>query len=170
MFVDEAAFYLLPGVVKTWAPLGQTPVLAHKLTRDHLSVIRAISPDGDLYMQVRETAFDSDSIVRFLEQLQAQIDGPLVVVWDGAPMHRSKKVKQYLAEGAAARVHLERLPGYAPELNPDEGIWHYLKHIELKNLCCADIETLKRELYAAEARLFQRPAVIKACFEQTGFY
>lgn len=170
LFVDESAFYLLPGVVKTWAPTGQPPVLSHKLTRDHLSVISAISPEGDLYMQIRETAFDSAGIIGFLDALQEQIPERIVIVWDGAPIHRSKAVKTYLAEGATANVHLERLPGYAPELNPDEGIWHYLKHVELRNVCCEDIAMLKRELYAAEARLYQRPAVIKACFRQTGYY
>ena len=93
------------------------------LSRDHLSVISAVSPEGDLYLEVRETAFDSAGIIEFLESLLSQIVGNLVVVWDGAPIHRSKLVKSYLAEGAARRIHLERLPGYAPELNPDEGIW-----------------------------------------------
>ncbi|MDQ5851707.1 MAG: IS630 family transposase, partial [Chloroflexota bacterium] len=50
-----------------------------------------------------------------------------------------------LAAGAAKRVHLERLPGYAPELNPDEGIWCYLKRVELKNVCCYDLPELRYE-------------------------
>jgi hypothetical protein len=54
--VDESAFYLLPGVVTTWAPTGETPVLRCKLTRDHLSVISAISPEGKLYLSMQETA------------------------------------------------------------------------------------------------------------------
>ena len=94
----------------------------------------------------------------------------MVLVWDGAPIHRSKVVKTYLVEEAASRLHLERLPGYAPELNSDEGIWHYLKHVEMKNLCCTDMPHLKRELSAAEERLRQKPAIIRACFEQTGYY
>jgi transposase len=170
LFVDESAFYLLPGLVKTWSPVGQTPLLCHKLSREHLSVISAISPEGDLFLQMRETAFDSEAVIAFLEQLLAQIAGRIVLVWDGAPIHRSKKIKDYLAEGAAARLHLERLPGYAPELNPDEGIWHYLKHVEMKNVCCADIPHLRRELSAAEQRLRQKPAIIQACFEQVGYY
>ena len=161
---------MLPGVVKTWAPIGQTPVLSHKLTRDHLSVISAISPEGDLFLQMRDTAFDSIGIIAFLEQLRHQIAGPIVIVWDGAPIHRSKLIKAYLAEGAAAQLYLERLPGYAPDLNPDEGIWHYLKHVELKNLCCEDMPRLERELSAAEQRLRQKPEIIRACFEQTGYF
>lgn len=157
-------------MVRTWAPVGKTPVLAHKLTRDHLSVISAISPEGELYLQVRETPFDSLGIIGFLSSLAQEISGPMVLVWDGAPIHRSKVVKAYLAEGAASRLHLERLPGYAPELNPDEGIWNYLKHVEMKNLCCTDVSHLKRELSAAEERLRQKPAIIRGCFEQTGYY
>jgi transposase len=160
----------LPGVVKTWAPVGQTPVLRHHLTRDHLSVISAVSAEGDLFLQMRDTAFDSAGIIAFLEQLQAQVEGRLVIVWDGAPIHRSKAIQHYLSEGAAARIHLERLPGYAPQLNPDEGIWQYLKHIEMKNLCCEDMSRLQRELLAAEQRLRQKPEIITACFERVGYF
>ena len=49
-------------------------------------------------------------------------------------------MKEWLAQGAARRIQLEQLPGYAPELNLDEGVWRYLKRVELKNLVCADLE------------------------------
>lgn len=112
----------MPGVVRTWAPVAETPVLTHKLTRDHLSVISAITAEGKLYMQVQEKAFTSADCIRFLGHLQRQIKGKLLVIWDGAPIHRSKAIKQYLADGAAERLALEPLPGYGPDLNPDEGI------------------------------------------------
>jgi transposase len=161
---------LLPGVVKTWSPQGQTPIIRNKLTRDHLSVISAISPEGELFLQMQEDAFDSDGIIGFLEALQAQIKGNIVIIWDGATIHRSIKLKDYLKKGASKRLHLERLPGYAPELNPDEGIWHYLKHVEMKNLCCPDMLHLTRELTAAEQRLQAKPEIIQACFRQVGYY
>jgi transposase len=161
---------LLPGVVRTWSPKGQTPLLRNKLTRDHLSVISAVSPEGELFLQMQEDAFDSDGIIGFPEALQTQIEGNFVIVWDGATIHRSKKLKEYLAKGAAKRIHLERLPGYAPELNPDEGIWHYLKHVEMKNLCCPDLSHLTQELSAAEQRLQAKPEIIQACFRQVGYY
>jgi transposase len=150
--------------------MGQTPLLAHKLTRDHLSVISAISPEGELFLQMRSTAFDSAGIVAFLQELLAHIEGAIVLVWDGAPIHRSKTIANFLAEGAAARLHLERLPGYAPEVNPDEGIWHYLKHVELKNVCCEDMTRLQHELTEAEQRLRAKPDIIQACFRQTGYF
>lgn len=159
----------MPGVVRTWAPKGQTPILHHKLTRDHLSVISAITSEGNLSLQVRETAFDSTGIIAFLDELQQQIAGKLLIIWDGATIHRSKLLRQYLADGASARLHLERLPGYAPELNPDEGVWHYLKHVEMGNLCCRDLKHLWQELIAAADRLRQQPEIIQACFEQVGY-
>jgi transposase len=168
--VDESAFYLLPGVVKTWSPKGETPVLRHKLTRDHLSVISAVSSEGDLFLAVRDQAFDSEAILGFLDALHQQIGGNLVIVWDGAPIHRSTKVKDYLAKGAARWLYLERLPGYAPELNPDEGVWHYLKHVVFKNRSCQDMTQLKQQLAEATKKLQDKPDIIKACFQQTGYF
>lgn len=151
-------------MVRTWAPVGETPILRCKLTRDHYSVISAITPTGELYLSMRTKAFDSAGIIVFLDQLQQQIDGKLLIIWDGAPIHRSNAIKAYLAAGATERIWLERLPGYAPDLNPDEGIWHYLKHVELKNLCCKDMNHLGNELAAAVERLSAKPDIITACF------
>jgi len=109
-------------------------------------------------------------IIAFLEELQRQIQGKLLIIWDGATIHRSKLLKQYLADGAAARLHLERLPGYAPELNPDEGVWHYLKHVQLSNVCCRDLAHLRQELAAAHQCLRRKPEIIRACFQQVGYF
>jgi hypothetical protein len=124
LFVDESAFYLLPGVVRTWAPVGETPLLRCKLTRDHYSVISAITPTGELYLAMQAAAYDSAAVIAFLEQLLCAIAGKLLIIWDGASIHRSRAIKAFLAAGAAERIWLERLSGYAPDLNPDEGIWH----------------------------------------------
>jgi hypothetical protein len=133
---DQSGFYLLPMAVRTYAPRGQTPVLRVKLTRDHLSAMSAITPDGRLFMQMQDHAYRAEDVVRFLQLLLRQIKGKLLVIWDGAPIHRGKVIKAFLARGAAKGLHLEQLPSYAPELNPDEGIWNYLKRVELKNVCC----------------------------------
>ena len=75
LFVDEAGFYLLPMAVKTWAPVGQTPQLHVPLTRDHLSSMSAISPDGRLFLQVRSQSYDADAVVGFLRVLLRKIPG-----------------------------------------------------------------------------------------------
>ena len=169
MFCDQSGFYLLPAVVRTYAPIGQTPVLHEQLSRDHLSVISGISLEGKLYMMEQECSFKSQDIVRFLRHLLRQIEGKLLVVWDGSPIHRGQAVKDFLASGASSRLQLEQLPGYAPDLNPDEGIWKHLKYVELKNLCCQSLSELKVELRKAKERLRHKRDVILGCIRQPGF-
>ncbi len=130
LWVDEAGFYLLPMAVRTWAPCGQTPILRVKLTHDHLSAISGITLDGRLFMQVRPASYDAEAVVGFLRVLLRKIPGKIVLIWDGSPIHRAHEIKDFLKRGAAKRLHLEQLPGYAPDLNPDEGIWNYLKRVE----------------------------------------
>ncbi|MGB8347022.1 MAG: transposase, partial [Ktedonobacteraceae bacterium] len=104
--------------VRTYAPVGQTPVLKVKLTRDHLSVMGGLTRDGRLVMHVQDTSYQGPDVVRFLQLLLRKIPGNLLVIWDGASIRRCQAVKDFLAQGGAKRIHLERLPGYAPELNP----------------------------------------------------
>ena len=164
MFIDEAGFYLLAALARTYSPIGQTPILSVPLTYDHLSAISAITPDGRLYLTIQTDAFDGPSLVRFLRHLLRHIPGKLLVIWDGLPAHHGTAVREFLSQGAALRIHLERLPGYAPDLNPDEGIWCYLKHVELRNICCRDLDHLYSELRKATARLRHKTDVIQACF------
>jgi transposase len=160
VFVDQSGFYLLLGKVRTYAPVGQPPIIRAPLSRDHLSVMGGITPAGKLYLMVQEKAYRGQDVVRFLNHLGRQIAGKLLVLWDGALIHRSGIVKEYLSNGAARRIHLEQLPSYAPELNPAEGIWNYLKRVELKNLCCQSISHLHYELSKAKERLRHKSSII----------
>jgi hypothetical protein len=85
-----------------------------------------------------------------------KIYGKLLVSWvagDGSPIHCGQLIKVFLRRGAARRWHLEQLPGYTPELHPDEGIWNNLKRVKLGNCCYADLLTLTRALRRAKERL-----------------
>jgi transposase len=170
VWVDQSGFYLLPLAVRTWAPCGQTPVLRVPLTHDHLSAISGITAEGRLFMQTQDHAYRSPDIVRFLRLLLRKVRGKLLVIWDGAPIHRGQPVKDFLRAGAAKRLHLEQLPGYAPELNPDEGIWSYLKRVELGNRCCPDLAALALALRRAKERLRHKRTVIQACVRQAGYH
>jgi transposase len=169
LFVDQSGFYLLPTVVRTYAPVGKTPILNEHLSRDHLSVISAISLEGKLLMMEQERSFKSQDVVRFLRHLLGQIPGKLLVIWDGSPIHRGRAVKDFLASRASLRLQLEQLPGYAPDLNPDEGIWKHLKYVELKNLCCQSLSELQVELRKAKERLRHKRDIILGCIRQPGF-
>jgi transposase len=167
--VDEAGFYLLPLAVATYAPRGETPVLAETVTHDHLAMISGVTPAGQLYRQIHEGPLRAPEVVQFLEHLEQQIPGPLLVLWDGASIHRNRVVQQFLAAGHAPRIELVSLPGYAPELNPDEGVWHTLKCKELANVACADLPELWQELRRATRRVQHRPAVIRGYFREAGY-
>lgn len=165
VFVDEAGFYLLPAAVRTYAPRGETPELRYRYW-DHLSVISAITSHGELYTMTQEESFRGPTIVRFLKHLLQYIPGKLLVVWDRLPAHRSQVVKDFLREGGTRRIYLAQLPSYAPDLNPDEGVWNYLKRVELKNVCCHNLRELRTELRKAIARLRYKTEVVQGFIRQ----
>jgi transposase len=169
VWVDEAGFYLLAGQVRTYAPRGQTPILWVPLTRDHLSVISGITAQGQVVMHIQPTAFSGAGVVRYLRHLLHQMPGKVLIIWDGGPIHHDKLVTAFLGGEGAARLHVEQLPGYAPDLNPHEGIWHYLKAVELPNVACHSQQELRHELRLAVARLRHKPDIIRAAIRQCGY-
>lgn len=144
-------------------------MLRAPLSHDHLAAISALTPDGRLFTHIQADAFRGPAVVAFLRQLLRQVRGKLLVIWDGAPIHRCRAVKDFLAAGAARRLHLEQLPGYAPEMNAAEGVWNLLKRGELKNRCCRDLAELRWELGLAIRRLRRTPRRLIACFQQCGY-
>lgn len=167
VFVDETALYLLPGVVRSYAPRGCTPVLRAPLAREHLSLIGGITPDGQLYQHALGHGVRGGDVVRFVKHLVRHL-GRVLVIWDGLPAHRSTVVKEYLREEAQGRVRLERLPAYAPDLNPKEGVWRHLKLTDLANVCCKAVGDLKIAYRRAKERLRHHVDVIRGCFGLAG--
>jgi transposase len=167
--VDEAGCYLLPAVVLTYAPRGQTPRIAATVGHDHLAVISGVTPQGQLFTQIYRGTITGARVVRFLRHLERCLPGPLIVIWDGASIHGAEEVHQFLAAGHGNRIQLVRLPGYAPELNPAEGVWHTLKDKELANVACVDLPQLHQELEQAIRRLRRRPDVIRGYFREAGY-
>src|SRR5579884_1812456 len=142
VFVDEAGFYLLPAVVKTYGPEGLTPVIANVQTYDHLSVMGGMTPRGKVYTLTRQEPLNGLHSIEFLRHLLRVAGERLLVIWDGSPIHRRQAVTEFVA-GTHGRVWLEALPGYAPDLNPwDEGGWNHLKHVQLRNVVSRDLEEL----------------------------
>jgi transposase len=167
VFVDESGFYLLPGVVKTYAPKGRTPIVDEWQTRDHLSVMGGVTPQGKVYSLVRPTSLNGLHTIEFLVHLGRLGADRLLVVWDGSPIHRRAEVKAFVAEAGDA-IHVEPLPPYAPDLNPVEWLWRQMKEVEMRNLTCLDLEQLHMELHLALGRVRQKPALIGSFFEGAG--
>jgi len=168
VFEDESGFYLLPGVVRTYAPEARTPVIREKQTRDHLSVMGGMTPAGKVYTLARQESLNGLHSVAFLQHLQRVAGERLLVIWDGSPIHRRAVVTGFVA-GTRGKVWVEALPGYAPDLNPwDEGGWHHLKNVELRNEACRDLEELHQEFHLALGRLRQKPHLVQSFFAQAG--
>lgn len=166
VFVDESAYYLLPSVVATWAPVGKTPRLWTPLTRDHLSALGAVVPSGKMSVCLQERSVTGEDVVKFLQHLQQVFGAKLLVFLDGASIHKSVAVKAFLSSQAGAQMKVSYLPAYAPEVNPSEGVWRYSKQELLGNVCSHDFGELKQKVRSAMQRMRGRPELIHAFFKQ----
>ena len=98
VFEDESGFYLLPGLVRTYAPQAHTPVLRENQSRDHLSVMGAMTPQGKIYTLVRQKPLNGLHCIEFLEHLIRVAGKRLLVIWDGSPIHRRIAVLNFVTE------------------------------------------------------------------------
>lgn len=157
VFIDESGFLLTPTVRKTWSPVGQTPLVRHRHRHDRISAISgiAVSPKRrrcTLYCHLYEDNVRGEEAALFFRQLLRQIPGHLFVLLDNGSIHFSEPVRELLAR--TRRLHLVPFPAYAPELNPDEGVWAHLKRRlangrpdtrdELMEVLCGEVRKLGR--------------------------
>jgi transposase len=152
VLIDESGMLLAPLVRRTLAPKGQTPLLKHRAKhRDKVSLIAALtlSPKiqrlGLYFSSLVNDHFEVVAVTWFLRQLLKHLRGQVIVVWDRGNMHRGEDIRQLLAD--YPRLHLEPLPPYAPELNPVEQIWTYLKWQRLCNFAAADAQELDEVVF-----------------------
>ncbi|MBY0457696.1 MAG: transposase [Gemmataceae bacterium] len=120
-------------VRRNWSPRGNTPVIGgdggH---RKKVSVIGAVSVSPrarrlGLYFDTRPDGFfGASEVIGFLRDMLQALVGKVIVVWDGGPNHKGPAVRLFLSRNK--RLWLERLPPYAPELNPVEQVWSWLKY------------------------------------------
>ncbi|WP_180276470.1 transposase, partial [Mycobacterium ostraviense] len=128
IFQDESGFSLLPPVRGTWAPKGHTPVLRHRFSWTRLSMSGALAyrPDASeaaLLFQIKEGSYNSDSLIEFLTDLHHHFGAnKITLIWDNLPSHKSKAMTAWLQQ-QRHWLTVERLPGYAHDLNPIEMVW-----------------------------------------------
>jgi transposase len=130
VFVDESGFLPIPNVRRTWAARGQTPLLRHRQRRDRISVISGITVSPrrrryGLYFLLSPQNIRHPEACRFLRDLLRHLRGSVIVVWSDGTTHSGEAIRALHA--LDPRLHLYRFPGYAPELDPDEGIWRHAK-------------------------------------------
>jgi transposase len=139
VFFDESALSLTPNVRRTWAPRGRPPTLTHPFSWKKASMAVTIcygvrGGGAQLAFQITPGSYDTNRLIQVLGGLQEFLGGEkATLLWDGLPAHRSRAMQAWLHRQWSWLV-VERLPAYAPELNPVEGLWSNLKTMELANL------------------------------------
>lgn len=164
---------MAPLVRRTWALRGQTPDLLQRgRHREKVSLAAALwlSHEGEpqrlSYRSLADDYFNNVAIAEFLEALASQTEKPLTVVWDGGNMHKGDPIRDVLVRHRG-RLHLERLPPYAPMLNPIEQLWSWLKYSRLCNFAPETLSTLHqaihRELRSAQRTQSRIQSIWNAC-------
>jgi transposase len=149
----------------TWAPRGETPVIKTTGARFSVNMLSAISSKGNMRFMVTDKSCTTAVFIDFLKRLLFKQKEPVFLIVDGHPVHKSKKVRSFV-ESTEGKLRLYYLPGYSPELNPDETVWAYVKHHVMgkKIITGPDqfLQTVKNALYA----LMHKPIIISAFFQK----
>ena len=163
---------MAPLVRRSWSLRGHTPLLRQRgRCYQKVSVIAAlcIAPTRDrlsLYFRLHPDAnVDAERAMDFLEHLQRQLRTPIVLVWDRFQAHKGALVNECVPPHSA---HLEYLPPYAPELNPVEYLWGWLKTNPLANDPIADLQLLTHRTRCAARSAQRRQDLLRGFFRHTG--
>jgi len=125
-FLDEAGFQSDPPLGRTYGLKGKTPVLTTSGQRQSINVISAVNARGEFWAATYTGKLDAESFVAFLKNFMRGRRGKAFLVVDGHPAHKANLVKDYIKK-MKGRLELHFLPPYAPDLNPDEFVWSYMK-------------------------------------------
>ena len=168
VFIDESGLSERPHRCRTWAPRGQTPVLQYHFHWQTLSAIAGMTW-WNFYFRLYPGTIRGPQAVDFLRRLLRQLPGRLLVIWDGLAVHRSRPVREFVG-AHAERLELERLPAYAPELNPVEYLWGYLKQHAIPNLCPKNLAQLSIFARRALRGVNRRPTLVTAFWRQAELF
>jgi transposase len=166
VFLDESGFQLTPVVRRTYAPRGRTPILEAWHRKGRVSAISAVTvspvrrrPGLEFRLLPDNTNAHGEDTVAFLSQLRGRIKGPMTILRDQSKIHqRSGLVKEYLAKHP--EIATEEFPGYAPDANPDEGVWGWTKYHRLPNYAPEDTDELRSRLCGELSSLRERPDLL----------
>lgn len=175
VFLDESGLLMAPLVRRTWAPRGQTPILRQRTNSYRkVSAIAAlvVSPQRDrvrLIFRLHPNAnINAASVLSFFQHLQRHVPGPIVLLWDRFMAHRARMVQSYIEQKKTWRS--EFLPPYAPELNPVENVWCYLKTNSMANETNFDLGMLTAASRHHGRSLQRREQLLRSLLKHTPLF
>jgi transposase len=173
VFIDEAGFLLSPNVRRTYSPRGQKPVIKTGDPHARISAIGALSISPKrrrhyfLHHLLHDNAnFHSDTVVAFVRDVNRRLSGPMIILCDAFRIHCSKLMSAYLK--CHPRVEIEEFPPCAPELNPVDKAWAYLKHNRLANYIPRNLVEMRRRLESEFREVRLKQNVLRKCVREAG--
>lgn len=166
---------MAPVVRRTWAPRGQTPILLQR-GRSHqkVSAIAALTVPshrrriGLYFSLLSDGNFTAVRVIRFLRELRRHLQKPLIIVWDRSNTHKAKIVSRFFER--QTRLHRESFPSYAPDLNPVEMLWGYLKGHSMANFAPTNVHTLSRTTRYHALRVRRQKSLLRSFLYATPLF
>lgn len=162
-FLDEAGVRSDQVLGRTWGLRGQTPEVATSGRRQSVSAISAVNARGAFWYEIYTERLNASRFLELLKHFMRGRKGPVFLVLDGHPAHIAKAVAQYV-QSLKGRLELHFLPGYAPELNPDEFVWNHLKGQGVSKKPLRRDESLRSRVQTDLAAIKSRPALVRSFF------
>lgn len=163
-FLDEAGIRSDVALARTWGLRGKTPVVRTSGQRQQVSAISAVTARGAFWFDTYTGTLNATRFAAFLASFLKRRRRPAFLVVDGHPAHRAKLVAAFV-QSQAGRIELHFLPGYAPELNPDEFVWNYLRKTGVAKEPLKANESLHRRVHLDLANIGRRPALVRSFFK-----
>jgi transposase len=162
-FLDEAGVRSDQVLGRTWGLRGQTPEVPTSGRRQSVSAISAVNARGAFWYEIYTERLNATGFIALLTHFMRRRTGRVFLVLDGHPAHRAKAVAHYV-QRLKGRLELHFLPGYAPELNPDEFVWNHLKRQGVSKTPLRRDESLRSRVHADLAVIKSRPALVRSFF------
>lgn len=162
-FLDEAGVRSDQVLGRTWGLRGHTPEVPSSGRRQSVNAISAVNARGEFWYEIYVERLNAERFVALLRHFMRGRRSPVLLVLDGHPAHRAKAVARYL-QSLRGRLELHFLPGYAPELNPDEFVWNHLKRQGVSKKPLRRDESLRSRVQADLAAIHARPALVRSFF------
>lgn len=163
-FWDESGFRADTVHGKTWGLRGQTPVIARPGQRQSMSAASAVNARGEFWFCTYAGALNGELFVELLKQMMRHRKKPVHLVVDGLPAHKRVIVREYV-ESTRGKLTLHFLPGYAPDLNPDELVWSYVKRTGTARRPLRQGEKLRDRIDAELAAVKRNPKLVRSFFK-----
>lgn len=170
-YEDESGISEKPVVRTTWAPKGETPTIQSSGSWKSLTMagLLLFTPKGNrprIFFRLQPGSMNKHDFIDFLKDIKLELKGKkLLLIWDGLPAHRAKKVTEYIAL-QRSWLRVERYPAYAPELSPVEFIWSPMKTKDLAHIPPKGLPHLKRLVRRSFRRMMADKVLLKNCLRK----